>query len=321
MQTGIYRFTRKFRQVVGSLGLLLSSTQLVVHAQTSDAPQPVRTVASFSILADLVQQVGGERVRVDVLVPAGADAHVFQPKPSQARLVGQAQVVFSNGLGFEGWIPRLLKSSGFRAQHVVVSDGIQALPAPEEDHAEHGHEHHDHGRRDPHAWQSVPNAIHFVQRIATGLCQADAAGCPVYEDNARRYVAELEQLDQQIRQSWSVVPEAERKVLTSHDAFGYYARAYGVHFLAPQGVSTDSEASARGVARLIRQIKSERIKALFVENIADPRLIEQIARETGVRMSGELYSDALSPKDAPAGSYVAMMRHNTALMVKSIQRR
>lgn len=319
MKSGVHRFTRGFRQVACTVGLLLSSTQLVVHAQTSGSPQPVRTVASFSILGDLVQQVGGERVRVDVLVPAGADAHVFQPKPSQARLVGQAQVVFSNGLGFEGWIQRLLKSGGFHGQHVVVSDGIQALPAPEQGHAEH--DHHGHGSQDPHAWQSVPNAIHFVHRIAAGLCQADAAGCPVYENNARRYVAELEQLDQLIRQSWAAVPEAERKVLTSHDAFGYYARAYGVQFLAPQGVSTDSEASARGVARLIRQIKSERIKALFVENIANPRLIEQIARETGVRMSGELYSDALSPKETPAGSYVALMRHNTALMVKSIQGR
>lgn len=318
MRSGSYRSARRQWLSALSAGLVigLGAAPMVAHAQADKTAPVVQVVASFSILGDLVKQVGGERVSVEVLVPADADAHVFQPKPSQARLVAQSRVVFSNGLGFEGWIPRLLKNSRFQGAHVVVSEGVLALQAA----PTHGHD-HAHSSLDPHAWQSVPNAMHFVRRIASGLCQADASGCPAYESNARRYLAELERLDQSIRTAWASVPQSERKVLTSHDAFGYYAQAYGVKFLAPQGVSTDSEASARGVARLIRQIKTERIKAVFVENISDPRLIEQMARETGLVMSGRLYSDALTGADGPAGSYFAMMQHNTHLMVQAIQGR
>lgn len=306
--------------IVTSLGTLAFSP--LGHAQTT---APVKAVASFSILGDLVRQVGGERVSVDVLVGPGADAHVFQPSPLHAKLVAQAQVVFANGLGFEGWMQRLLDTAGYKGKPVVVSQGIQPLQTEEDEHdhkeGKREHQGHDHGDADPHAWQSVTNVITYVANIAKGLCAADAAGCDTYQKNAGAYTGQLRALDAEIKSTWKTIPAAQRKLITSHDAFGYYAKAYGVKFLAPQGVSTESEASAKGVAQLIRQIRKEKIKALFVESISDPRLIDQIGRETGVKPAGELFSDALSAPSGTAGSYVAMMRANTQAMVQAIKGR
>lgn len=288
-------------------------------------PPSLKAVASFSILGDLVRQVGGERVEVDVLVGPGADAHVFQPAPSHARKVGQAQVLFANGLGFEGWIQRLIDTAGFTGKPVVVSEGVKTIRprAGDHHHGDHqgkGHAHHHAGGADPHAWQSVANAIVYVDNIAKGLCAADAAGCDFYRKNATTYQATLRALDQEIKAAWAPIPAAQRKLITSHDAFGYYAQAYGVTFKAAQGVSTDSAASAQGVAQLVRQIRKEQITALFVESISDPRLIEQIGRETGVKPAGALYSDSLTDARGPAPTYVTMMRVNTQAMTRAVQR-
>ena len=280
------------------------------------ADTPLRAVASFSILGDLVRQVGGEHVALDVLVGPGADAHVFQPTPAQARQVAQAQVIFSNGLGFEGWMNRLLKTAGYKGRQVVVSQGI--APQKEAGHSDHNH---GHGGGDPHAWQNPRHVITYVDNIAKGLCEADASRCDAYRRNAAAYTVQLQGLDAEIKGAWAAIPAAQRKLITSHDAFGYYAQAYGVTFLAPQGMSTDSEASAKGVANLIRQIRKENIQALFVESIADPRLIEQLGRETGVRPAGRLYSDSLSDPSGQAGSYLSMMRFNTQAMTRAIATR
>ena len=307
--------------LLSAIALALAALSPGLQAQTQ---APIKAVASFSILGDMVQRVGGDRVVVDVLVGPGGDAHVFQPKPSQAKLIGQAQIVFSNGLGFEGWMSRLLNTASYKGRHVVVSEGIKPIEAEEA----HGHDHkshskkghgHDHGEIDPHAWQSVPNAMAYVGNIAKGLCAVDAAGCDSYQRNATAYAAELKALDTDIRALWAVIPPAQRKVITSHDAFGYYAKEYGVTFLAPQGVSTESEASAKGVAQLVRQIKKENIKALFVENISDPRLIAQIGRETGVKPAGELFSDALTDSKGPAATYLSMMRANTTALTQAVK--
>ena len=280
------------------------------------ALEPLRVVASFSILADMVRQVGGPQVSVRALVPAGGDAHVYQPTPADARELGRAELVVVNGLGFEGWLQRLEQAAGYQGPRVVATQGIEPI-AGAPDH-EHGHEYgHEHGGPDPHAWQSVPNAQRYVRNITEGLCAARPAGCPVWQDNAVKYLDALTRLDQDIRAAWQSVPPAQRKVITSHDAFGYYARAYGVQFLAPQGISTDSEPSAKDMARLVRQIRAEKIRALFVEQLASPRLLEQLARETGIRPAGALYSDALSPADGPAATYVDMMRHNTAALTQA----
>jgi zinc/manganese transport system substrate-binding protein len=311
----MYILSRR-QTIVSAIGVAIATLSPALQAQTTT---PVKAVASFSILGDLVRQVGGDRVAVEVLVGPGGDAHVFQPTPSQARLVGQAQIVFSNGLGFEGWMSRLLNTAAYKGRHVVVSQGIKPITAEADDHG-HGHKHgHHHDEADPHAWQAVPNAIAYVGNIAKGLCKADATGCDQYQRNAGAYIAQLKTLDTDIRATWATIPAAQRKVITSHDAFGYYAHAYGVKFLAPQGANTDSEASARGVAQLVRQIKKEQIKALFVESISDPRLIAQIGRETGVKPAGELYSDSLSDAQGPAANYLAMMRTNTTALTQAIQ--
>lgn len=300
--------------IASAIGLATAALSPALLAQSV---APIKAMASFSILGDLVRQVGGDRVAVAVLVGPGSDAHVFQPTPSQARLVGQAQIVFSNGLGFEGWMSRLLGTASYKGRHVVASRGIQAIHTEEA--GENPHAGHPHEETDPHAWQSVPNAMVYVGNIVKGLCEADAAGCDSYRRNAVAYNAQLKALDTDIRATWAVIPATQRKVITSHDAFGYYAQAYSVKFLAPQGVNTDSEASAKGVAQLVRQIKKEQIKALFVESISDPRLIAQIGRETGVKPAGELYSDSLSDAQGPAASYVAMMRANTTALTQAIQ--
>ncbi len=288
-----------------------------VHASATAAEPALRAVASFSILGDLVRQVGGDRVEVEVLVGPGSDAHVYSPKPAQARQVGQAQLVFSNGMGFDGWMARLLKSAGFKGRHVVASEGVRPLKSAA-DHDGHGH---GHSAADPHAWQDVARVQAYVANIAKGLCAADAQGCETYRRNAESYGQQLKALDQEIRQAWAGIPAPQRLVISSHDAFGYYAAAYGVRFLAPQGVSTDSGASAQGVARLIRQIRQEKAQALFVESIAEPRLIEQIARETGLKASTTgLYSDSLAPS-GEASSYLGMMRHNTQALTAAVQGR
>lgn len=301
--------------------LRLAAVSLVTAAglcAPAGAAEPaLRAVASFSILGDLVRQVGGERVAVEVLVGPGSDAHVYSPKPAQAKQVGQAQLVLSNGMGFDGWMARLLKSAGFKGRHVVASAGIQPLKGAADEHG-HGHAH---AAADPHVWQDVGRVQAYVKNIAQGLCAADAAGCDSYRSNAAAYGQQLDALDQEIRRAWSAIPAQQRLVISSHDAFGYYASAYGVRFLAPQGVSTDSEASAQGVARLVRQIRQEKASALFVESIADPRLIEQIARETGLKASSEgLYSDSLAPQ-GEAASYLGMMRYNTRVLIAAIQLR
>lgn len=303
---------RSLRLAAVSLALALATGGSALAAEPA-----LQAVASFSILGDLVRQVGGERVAVEVLVGPGSDAHVYSPKPAQARQVGQAQLVFSNGMGFDGWMARLLKSAGFKGRHVVASEGVKPLQSAP------GHDGHGHGHAaaDPHAWQDAARVQTYVANIARGLCAADAAGCDSYRRNAESYTAQIKMLDQEIRSAWGAIPAPQRLVISSHDAFGYYASAYGVRFLAPQGVSTDSEASAQGVARLVRQIRQEKARALFVESIADPRLIEQIARETGLKAStAGLYSDSLAPT-GEASSYLGMMRYNTRVLMAAIQGR
>lgn len=286
-----------------------------VAAVAATAAGPVSVVASFSIVGDLVREVGGSRVAVQVLVGPGADAHVYQPTPAQARSVAAATLVVSNGLGFEGWMSRFLRAAGFKGRHVVLADGLAGAGGPQAA-AGKGPGHHHHGV-DPHVWQNAARVVAMTGRLADALCAADAEGCADYRERAAAYGQRLQALDREIRQAWAQLPESRRKVITSHDAFGHYASAYGVRFLSPQGISTNAEPSAREVAALIRQIRAEGVRAMFVENVTDPRLIEQIARETGVRKAGSLYSDSLSGSEGPAATYEAMMRHNTRLMIEA----
>lgn len=299
----------KLVPISGLLAAMLVPPSFVAPAAA--APK-VNVVTSFSILADLVRLVGGERVAVKAFVGPNTDLHVFQPAPGDAKALLAADLVIVNGLGLEGWADRLVRASGYKGDLVVATKGIKPLPARDDGHA------HGKGKRaergDPHAWQDVANVKIYVGNIRDALIAADAAGRADYEANAARALAALDALDAEVKAAFAAVPPAQRRVITSHDAFGYYAAAYGIAFLAPQGVSGDSEPTAQGVASLIRQIKKERVKAVFVENISSPRLIERIARETGAALGGTLYSDALSEPGGPAGSYLEMIRHNTRLL-------
>lgn len=269
---------------------------------------PVPVVATFSILADIVRRVGGERVAVTALVGPDGDAHSYAPTPADAGRLAAARLIVTNGLGFEGWMSRLIRSSGTRAGVVTATRGIQPLAA-EGGHA-HGHG-HAHGAHDPHAWQDASLVKTYVANIASALAEADPEGKADFASQAAAYTAELDALHAEIRQAMAAIPRERRRILTTHDAFRYFARAYGVDFIAVRGVSSDSEPSAREIAALIRQIRQGRITALFMENMSDPRSIERIAAETGARIGGRLYSDALSPPDGPAATYLDLMRHNS----------
>jgi zinc/manganese transport system substrate-binding protein len=289
-------------------------------AGPANAEDKLDVVASFSILADFAQEVGGDRVAVTSLVGPDGDAHAYEPTPRDVQKVARARLVIVNGLGLEGWLNRLLEASGSKALVVEASAGVSALPA--QDHAHGSEETEDddhHGAVDPHAFQDVRNAITYVGNITQTLCTAAESECAFYQSNAKRYIERLKALDGEVRAAIGKIPPERRRVISSHDAFGYFAHAYGVRFLAPEGVSTDSEASAAEVARLIDQIKAEKASALFVENISDKRLIEQIARETGLEVSGVLFSDALSAKNGPAGTYIDMMRHNVQTLAGAIR--
>ncbi len=295
------------------VGALIVALLVPLCVSAASASEKIPVVATFTIVGDLVRNVGGERVSVTTLVGPGGDAHVFQPTPADAAAIKRAKVVFENGLGFEGWLERLIKSSGYSGPRVALTEKITPLyREPDQDHGHHhGHHHRDSlGAIDPHAWQSLANGVLYVEAIKEGLCAADAAGCPIYEKNAAAYIAKLQALDEETNARFASVPESKRKLITSHDAFSYFAERYNLEILSPEGMTTETEASAHDVAKLIRQIRKHNIVALFVENVSDPRLIKQIARETGLKPSGRLYSDALSAAGGPADSYLSMMRHN-----------
>jgi len=272
--------------------------------------QKLRVVATFSIVGDMIERVAGGKVELTTLVDPDADAHVFEPTTADARAVGAAQLIFANGLGFDPWIDRLMKSTNARGKRVIVSQNVRARAFDAAD----GHDH----ALDPHAWQDARNAVIYVGNIATALAAADPANATAYRSNGAAYTQEIGALEGETRKAFAKIPKSARRVITTHDAFGYFAAAYDVAFIAPLGISTEEQPSAKGVARLIEQIKREKIRAVFVENITDPRLIEQIARETGAKIGGKLYSDALSTKAGPALTYIAMMRHNVRLLTAAM---
>lgn len=271
---------------------------------TPDVPAPLRVVASFSILADMVREVGGTAVEVHSLVPAGGDAHVFTPTPSDAQRVGRADLLVVNGLRYEGWIERLVKSSGYRGPVVVATRGVRARPTA--------------GGADPHAWQDLAQAVVYVENIRAALAAARPAQAGAIDARAAAYTARLRALDQDTRTRLASVPPDRRRVITDHDAFGYFADAYGVRFLSPRGWSTDSEPSAETVARIVRQAREQQASALLVEQLSDPRLVERIAREAGLKVGGRLYADALSAPGGEADTYLRLFTHNVSTLVRAM---
>lgn len=291
--------------------LQLTALAGTLAAAPAWAQDRLRVVATFSILADLVRNVGGDRIEVATLVGPDGDVHVYSPTPADTRRLAAARLIFVNGLGLEGWISRLVTVSGSKAPVVVASAGV--TPRTIMDQRDAGHM-----VPDPHAWQSIANAKIYVANIRDALDAADPAGKSVYDANARSYLLKLDALEQDVTQAIAKIPPARREIITTHKAFGYFGDAYGMEFIAPEGLSTDAEPSAKDVAGIITQIRRENIPAMFLENINDPRLMRQIAAESGARIGGTLYSDALSPPNGPAGSYIDMMRNNVREFVKAL---
>jgi zinc/manganese transport system substrate-binding protein len=287
---------RRFR-----LGLAFLVVAIALPAR---AQERLDVTASFSILGDFVQNVGGDRVRVNTLVGPGGDVHVYAPSPSDAQKIADSKLLVINGLGLEGWLPRLLQASGSKAPIVTATKGIAPLKLRSD--------------ADPHAWQSVPNAKVYVANIRDALVAVDPPDASVFRSRADAYVAKLDALDREVRDAIARIPSSRRKAISTHDAFGYFATAYGVEFIAPIGVSTESEASARDIAGIITQIKTEKIPAVFLENIIDPRLIRRISAETGARVGGTLFSDSLTGEKGEAPTYIDMVRHNIKVLTSAL---
>lgn len=282
----------------------LGCLALIAVASPARAQDRLNVVASFSILGDFVRNVGGDRVSVTTLVGPDGDAHVYTPAPADARKIADAKLVVVNGLGFEGWLSRLVQSSGKRPTIVTATSGIAPRKLGSD--------------ADPHAWQSVANAKVYVTNIRNALGAADPAGAEMYRANAQSYLTKLDALDREVRAAVAQIPQNRRKVISTHDAFGYLASAYGIEFVAPLGVSTESEASARDIARIITQIRTQKIPAVFLENISDPRLMGRISAETGAKVGGTLYSDSLTGEKGDAPTYIDMVRHNIKALTSAL---
>jgi zinc/manganese transport system substrate-binding protein len=309
--------------------LALLASVITLTPLASASAEPLKVVASFSIIEDFARNVGGDRIELTTLVDLDGDAHVYEPRPADAAAMAGADVVLVNGLHFEGFLERLVETSGSGAQIVELSKGVEPLKMQEEhDHeaegeahgaaAEEEEGHHHHGDTDPHAFQSIANAKIYVKNIADAFCAADAEGCGAYKANAEAYTQKLTATEDEVKAAVAAIPEDKRVIITSHDAFGYFEHEYGLTFLAPEGISTEAEASAADVAALIRQVREDKASAIFVESITNARLAEQIAAETGLELGGTLYSDALSAADGPAPTYIELMHHNISTIKGAI---
>lgn len=309
----------RFPKLLAAIGAAALMSLSLAKAEAAK----LNVVASFTIIGDLAEQVGGDRIALRTLVGPDGDAHVYEPRPSDAIAMAQADVVLVNGLQFEGFLTRLIEASGTSAPVVEVTKGIDVIRDPAG-----GHYHYYGGKAvfheapfDPHAWQSVANGKIYALNIARAFCTADRDGCDTYNANAGAYLAKLTALEEEVRKAMDAIPPENRVVVVAHNAFRYFERAYGITFLSPQGTSTESEASAADVGAIVDEIKDRRAAAIFTENIADARLVQQIAKEAGLSVGGVLYSDALSRPDGPAPSYIDMMRHNTNTILKATARR
>jgi zinc/manganese transport system substrate-binding protein len=295
--------------------LVLAVAMVAMWPASAQEAARMKVVTTFSILADFARNVGGDRVEITSLVGPNGDVHVYAPTAGDVQAVKRARLVIINGLGLEGWLPRLISSSATKAITVVATKGIVPRQVGA---GERLARHREVGSPDPHAWQSVENAKIYVANIRDAMIEADPANAATYKDNAAAYLARLDALDREVRAAIARIPANRRKVISAHDAFGYFAAAYGIAFIAPQGVSTESEPSAQDVAAVITQIRQQKIPAIFLENISDPRLIHQIASETGAAVGGTLFPDSLTDAKGAAPSYIDMMRHNVTTITVAL---
>ncbi|MBA4098078.1 MAG: ABC transporter substrate-binding protein [Rhodospirillum sp.] len=294
---------------------------IIVSGPALAQDKPV-AVATFSILADLTQRVAGDHAQVLTLVGPNGDAHVFEPGPKESAELAGADLLVANGLGFEPWLQRLEDASGFKGKVLVASDAVAPL-AVEAEHEGEAHEQEEEGDHlegvDPHAFQDLANAQIYVANIAKGLSEVAPAHAAEFKANADKLIAEIAALDQQLKADFGAIPQEKRRVLTSHDAFHYFGRAYGIEFVSVQGLSTEAEPTADDLVRVVRQARDGHLSAIFLENMSDPRLAETVAQESSVRMGGELYADALSDSSGPAPDYLSLIRYNAKQLLAAMQ--
>ncbi|KEG19871.1 metal ABC transporter solute-binding protein, Zn/Mn family [Bartonella bacilliformis] len=311
---------KKFVKPFILLGLFSLFSPFTFSATAHDK---IKVVVSFSILADLVKNVGGDHIVMTTLVGPNANIHMYEPTPRDAKALRNAHIIFINGLYLENFIHRLIAANSTKAPLIVASANI-SLPQIEKHTHDTEHHMHDTGHNhmhsdvDPHAWQTIPNVKIYVKNIATAFCEIDQQSCDSYNKNASAYIHKLNAVQTIITTQISAIPEDKRTIITSHDAFGYFAHEYGFTILAPESVSTEVEVTAADVAKLIKQIKANKASAIFIENISNPRLIKQISKETGIKIGGTLYSDALSEKNGPAATYLDMIQYNVNTIINSI---
>lgn len=267
----------------------------------------IQAVTTFTVLEDFVKRIGGDRIEITNLVPSDSDPHIYEPTPQDVKKISKADLIFINGLGFEGWIKRLIKGAGAKGEMVICTQYIHPRLVFEDTLV-----------RDPHAWHSIPHAKIYIRNIANALKKADPKNGDFYEKNTRAYLQELTLLDEYIRRKIDNVPPSKRKIITAHDAFGYFGNSYGIQMFAPQGISTESESKVHSIIDLIKQIKREKITTIFVEKISDPKIVQQIGRETGAKIGGELYADGLSDKDGQAPNYIEMIKYNFHLILSAM---
>jgi zinc/manganese transport system substrate-binding protein len=316
---------RHLVRMVCALALFAGAGTHMACAADAVVDDRLSVVASFSILADIVREVGGDDIRLDVLVGPMRDAHTFEPTPKDARVLGQARVLVVNGLGFESWMPRLVEAAGFKGLTITASRGVKPRRLDEEDDGEvldhGGHADHDHGHgdTDPHAWQNLANGVIYARNIAQGLSDADPAHATAYQARAEAYVHTLKKADAAWRRELAAIPEDRRVLATSHDAFGYFSDAYGIEVLSVVGLSSEAEPSARTMADLIQRIREHHIRALFLEQGGNTRALEQIANETGVKPGGTLYADTLEAPGHAVSTYLGMFRWNTQQLLHAFQ--
>ncbi len=285
----------------------LCLAMLLILAPTSAYAARLKVVATFSVLGDIVSNVGGDNIELTTLVGPNADAHSYEPTPDAVKAIGNADLVIVNGLGFEGWMGRLIASSGYSGPVIVAAKEVTSLNVGEK------------LEMDPHAWQSVTNVINYTGAIRDALNDADRGHSAKYKENAETYIRKLNELESWIQEQVASVPEGQRAVITTHDAFRYFGRYYGVRFLAPAGITNESSPSAADMAHIESLMRAQKIRAIFFENVSDDKIIKQLQQDSGAYIGGTLYSDALSPPTGPAPTYISMMKHNVAALVEGMK--
>ncbi len=269
--------------------------------------QKLQVVATASMIADMASQIGGDLIDVRCVVPIGGDPHIYDPTPGDANMVAHADLILRNGLTFEGWLMELIENSGTRANIVTVTEGIDAISSLLYENAS-----------DPHAWMDASNGLIYIKNIRDALIRLDPQNEPTYTQNHEQYAGHLRELDHYIMEKIASIPESKRILITSHDAFQYYGRRYGIRLESVLGTSTDAEVQTADILRLNKIIKESRVPALFVESTINPKVLEQLAVDNNLQIGGKLYSDSIGDKDSPAPTYYDMLKHNTDVIVAAL---